>query len=323
MISIHENILLKVISFHKIEIDKHISNVKSKLNSFIANPTRIENKLPVSMSLSNNQKKYLNLLKDKLTDIVTQNYSNINIYKSKFDKLISHRDKKTIEYKQFKNELLNIMGYSDLRSYFYPEFYEKLGIKSCVFCNSQLTISVNSIGGNKSAKFQVDHFLPKSEYPCFSISFFNLYPVCSSCNGKKGVKPVIFKLYSDDYNDLKNSNFSFTIVKKSLVKYRVNGDESLLQIKFLEKNNSNFDTTFDIEGIYNTQKDLAAEIITKSMIYNDSYKEMLKDSFTKLYGKDPIKFKRIIVGNYTEKHDIHKRPMAKFTQDIAKQLKLI
>ena len=32
---------------------------------------------------------------------------------------------------------------------------------------------------------------------------------------------------------------------------------------------------------------------------------------------------RLLVGNYTRSKDIHKRPMTKFTQDIAKQLKLI
>ena len=74
---------------------------------------------------------------------------------------------------------------------------------------------------------------------------------------------------------------------------------------------------------YNTQKDLAAELIIKSKIYNDSYKKMLMNTFNKLYGKNPMMFKRIIVGNYTERNEIHKRPMSKFTQDIARQLKLI
>jgi hypothetical protein len=77
------------------------------------------------------------------------------------------------------------------------------------------------------------------------------------------------------------------------------------------------------EGIYNTQKDLAAEIILKSLIYNKSYQNTLKRSFEKLYGDRPLLFNRLILGNYSEVTDIHKRPMAKFTQDIGKQLKLI
>jgi len=323
MISIHERILLKLIASYKVEIDDQLKQVSLELDDFISNPTRKVKSKPRGMRLSTNQVKYLKLLKKSLSEIVMNNNSSIDSFKAQFDSIIKPSQKTGKSYRQFKDELLKRMGYDDLRSTFYPIFYEKLGPKSCVYCNSQLAVTVNSFGGRKSAKFQVDHFLSKAEYPCFSISFFNLYPVCASCNGKKGKKPVIFKLYSDDYNDLNDTKFSFRIDRRSLVRYRVNGDDSLIKIIYSENALAQFNSTFDIEGIYNTQKDLASEIIIKSMIYNDSYKQMLKHSFSKLYGNDPIKVKRLIVGNYTEKYEIHKRPMSKFTQDIARQLGLI
>jgi len=34
-------------------------------------------------------------------------------------------------------------------------------------------------------------------------------------------------------------------------------------------------------------------------------------------------FERFLIGNYTEPKEIHKRPMAKFQQDIAEQLGLL
>ena len=35
---------------------------------------------------------------------------------------------------------------------------------------------------------QVDHFLPKSKYPLYSVSPFNLVPICEKCNGFKSAK---------------------------------------------------------------------------------------------------------------------------------------
>lgn len=88
------------------------------------------------------------------------------------------------EEKPFRDKLIEKMGYKKRRSDFYPKYFQKLGVKACVYCNSQLTVTVNSYEYKKDGsikqdevkeKFQVDHYLPKSEYPCFSISLFNLF----------------------------------------------------------------------------------------------------------------------------------------------------
>ena len=85
---------------------------------------------------------------------------------------------------------------------------------------------------------------------------------------------------------------------------------------------NNHNDIFCIEGIYNTQKDLAEEILIKSEIYSKAYKRSLINSFgTVIYDEELIN--RLLLGNYDKPEDIHKRPMAKFTQDIAKQLHLI
>jgi hypothetical protein len=177
------------------------------------------------------------------------------------------------------------------------------------------------------AKFQVDHFIDKASYPCFSISFFNLYPVCGSCNNKKGNEHIDFFLYSDETNAISNSNFNFLIDKKSLSEYRTSRNPSVLKISFND-NDIGLNRLFAIEGIYKTQTDLVAEIIDKADIYNDSFKSSLRNSFDNLYlkigiNKNMINFNRIILGNYAEEKDIHNRPMAKFTQDIAKEVGLI
>jgi hypothetical protein len=150
-----------------------------------------------------------------------------------------------------------------------------------------------------------------------------LIPVCGPCNGKKSANAVDFNFYSINQDDLKISPFEFYLDKKSLVKYRINGNVEELEIKFLDSQNRKFNENFDIEGIYNTQKDLAEELVLKSMIYNRKYLKSLQDSFKKMYPNRMPMVERLLIGNYSKSKDIHKRPMSKFTQDIAKQLGLI
>ncbi|HWY35391.1 MAG TPA: hypothetical protein VNX68_12155, partial [Nitrosopumilaceae archaeon] len=296
---------------------------KAEVRSFRNNPTRIVNRVSQALPLNAIQRRYINALLRNFENIVRADTSNLAVYKISFDRIITGTQMKSNANKIFRNELLNRMGYGGLRDNYYPEYFEQIGIKSCVYCNSQLALTVRNVKKEKIAKFQVDHHIPKSEYPCFSISFYNLYPVCGPCNNSKSSNNVNFNLYSDDYSDYRSSKFLFELDKNSLIKYRVNGINAELKIKFNELPGTGFNNTFAIESIYNTQKDIAEELVIKSMIYNKTYTELLKTSLKKLYKNKAPMFERLLAGNYTDEKDIHKRPMAKFTQDIARQLKLI
>ena len=234
--------------------------------------------------------------------------------------------------KSFKDELLECFGYSRLRAEFYPRYFQKIGIKACVYCNSQLTVSVEPKKKQKyqkkipitlKAKFQVDHYYSKATYPYLSISFFNLYPVCASCNNSKRDYQVDFNLYSSNPNHLRRSDFHFKFCKGSVAKYKLSRNIDDIKYIFIEPNTRNhrFNNLFDIQGIYDTQKDIAEELIIKSEIYTKSYKDSLISSFGKILNNSNIN-NRIIVGNYMEPENIHKRPMAKFMQDLAFQLGL-
>ncbi|AUX16954.1 hypothetical protein AQ623_00515 [Flavobacterium columnare] len=114
---------------------------------------------------------------------------------------------------------------------------------------------------------------------------------------------------------LKPSDYKFKLASNSKAKYLVTRDKNTIEVEFEEPNyESNefekFNNVFHIEGIYKTQNDLVEELLIKSQIYNDSYIKSLKIGFQKL-NLNPEIFKRIIVGNYTQDIDIHKRPMVK------------
>lgn len=324
MISINTALIDNLLDTNASEIDLLIKEAKQSVINFRNLPdrrgTRANPRIPIV--LSQVQTNYLNKLIADFENIVKASPKKLKLLKAEFDLIVNGEDLSK-HHKEFKNELLIRMGYAKLRNDYYADYFESTGLKTCVYCNSQLAVSVRSFKGGKSAKFQVDHFLPKSEYPCFSISFFNLIPVCGPCNGKKSASSIDFDVYSDDPIDLIDSPFKFRLDKRSIVSYRVNGVKEKLIVKFDDPLNKGFNKNFDIEGIYSTQKDLAEELVLKSIIYNESYLKSLRNSFKKLYPNKIPMAERLLVGNYTRTKDIHKRPMSKFTQDIARQLKII
>jgi 5-methylcytosine-specific restriction endonuclease McrA len=226
-----------------------------------------------------------------------------------------------------KNSILVALGYKLLRSSFYPNYFKKIGIKSCVYCNSQLSITAVKCKDVYSAKFDVDHYHSKDEFPFLSINLFNLYPACASCNRAKSNNIIEFELYTKDASKTTESNYKFKLSPSSKSKYLTTREAKDIDFTFSEPiynvvGAKKFNEVFHIEGLYETQKDLIEELIIKSQIYNKSYLKTLKSNFTKL-SLHPELFKRTLVGNYTEDKDIHKRPMSKIVMDIAKDLDLI
>lgn len=232
------------------------------------------------------------------------------------------------------NQIIKALGYKVLRESFYPEYFKHIGIKACVYCNSQYTVSVDvkeylqtKVNDHVFAKFQVDHHHNKATYPFLSISLYNLYPACASCNVAKSKTAVDFDLYTDTVCP---SRYSFSFDLNSRAKYLLDKNPEDIKFSFIdpdqskpeEKGKGCFQDTFDIEGIYNTQKDIVEELIIKAEIYNEAYKETLKNNFPELFGSENLS-NRVFFGNYTDPEDIHKRPLAKFMQDIARELKLI
>ncbi|HEK22073.1 MAG TPA: hypothetical protein ENO28_16645 [Bacteroidetes bacterium] len=226
--------------------------------------------------------------------------------------------------------ILWALRYQYLRSSFYPGFFKKLGVNVCVYCHSQSALTVQKeLEDGKlkpQAKFELDHYYPKDDYPFLSICFYNLYPVCKFCNNVKGEFMVDFDLYSE----LPARNYHFDLSPASVAEYLLDRDAEKLLIRFfdpdtlktLPEGKKSFQAIFNIQGIYETQKDVAEELIVKSQIYTPAYKAALIRSFGPILSKNNLT-NRILIGNYTDLADVHKRPMAKFIQDIALQLGLL
>lgn len=280
-----------------------------------------------------NYREYVQKIIDEYELLNCLKPSQIDNKKQEFDRIVPEADLDksfVIEAKshKFYELVVNALRYENLRQsdYIRNSGYMGLSIKTCVYCNAQLAVVVKKTTGQTQAKFQLDHIRPKSKYPFLAISFFNLCPSCGNCNAAKSDNPVEFDLYTDNPCDDLNP-FLFYVTKASIVEYMTSHNEESLKIGFLSTDghrvlSKDHDKNFCITGIYNTQKDIVAELIQKKEIYTESYKQHLANQFKALF-KDKSVINRLIIGNYDSIEDIHKRPMAKFTQDIARQLHLI
>jgi len=227
---------------------------------------------------------------------------------------------------KLKDRILSILDYEGMRSEFFPMFFLETGIKTCVYCNSQFALTVDAFTAKGYsnpkqyiAKFELDHKHSKQLYPFLALSVYNLYPSCKPCNNIKGVKEVDFDLYS---GKIDSSDFNFYIDKVSKVEFLLSNRLDDLKIGLAIPENGAYDSIFQISSIYQTQKDVAEELIMKAKIYNESYKAMLGGALGGIFRENGI-YKRMILGNYADVSDIHKRPLAKFMQDIAKDIGLI
>lgn len=268
---------------------------------------------------------YPNILKANPDDLAK--YAKYS--KKYFQDLFIKKNGRKEEATEFSKGILKAMRYDAVRSLEGLEVFSSLGIKTCVYCNAQTTLVVERHRSKLSAKFELDHFYPKTIYPHLSTAFFNLIPSCSSCNKPKGNKVFkqdeLFYLYKSDSNQLETCEFILDSASQTRYAASKNLKDITVTFKsYLKGKNATklHNDLFCIQGIYDTQKDIVAELFHVHDAYENANKRSMLTDFKKLF-PDELIFKSVMIGTYIGKEDIHKRPMSKFRQDIARQLKLI
>lgn len=282
-------------------------------------------------------RKYLKKIIDEYDEIISADPTKIEKLKIEFnsfdDGLILNQ---FVPYKKirFHEAIVNVMRYDALRNTEFNSFLNVAGIRSCIYCNAQSTLVIDYNYYSKKtqrkvkdskARLELDHFYPKSLYPYLCTSFYNLYPVCGNCNRAKSKSEINFELYTRTAN--KSDVFKFWIDDESVLDYWLSLKNEDLKVFFQTVDGdfeflSEYNKIFGIQGIYDTQKDIAEELVHKAKVYSNAYKENLIDNFRELF-PDKSLINRLIVGTYVNSEEIHKRPMTKYMQDIAKDLGLI
>lgn len=327
----------------KIETIESLDGVKSQLydlrnefyqavnSSTTATPLeRINNAL--TTLTPGTQQDILSYCRDNYNDIIIGTPDVLTSIVSHFDSSRWTDYLTTAANRDFRNTMLDLFGYRDRFRVVKAKgvwFAHKLNIKACPYCNAQFTITVRENGNPKKAKFQFDHFFNKSSYPHLSVSMYNLIPSCAGCNLTKSGKMMSIVDYYHPYESSIMNKMKFVLDNESILRTLLLNEIDRENLKTSCEPVSSIHEQFvkdhcelyDIEGVYANHSDYAEEILMKALMYPPSKKvELMK---IKGLFNDEATFKRYLIGNYPDESDILKRPLAKFTQDIARQLKLI
>lgn len=220
------------------------------------------------------------------------------------------------------NEIMNYLFiqccYKELDKW---EFVDRIKVDTCVYCNRNY---IYYLTRDKKVKPQLDHFYPKSKYPFLGMSYYNLIPSCQTCNGfdcKNERDPldtasILVNPYLIDSDDFQ---FDFTILSADYLK-AINSSAYQVSIK---RHPSEHVAIFKLDGLYARHTDHVAELVLKaSLKYSAKYRAYLKIGYKHMSLSDH-EINRMIIGNYTPKTELHKRPLSKLYLDIANDLGLI
>ena len=160
----------------------------------------------------------------------------------------------------------------------------------CPYCNRQYIFTL----GNHKVRPQFDHYYPKSIYPYLALSIFNLIPSCSICNQAKSSFdthncPILYP-YEEEFGDE--------------VRFRIISDD----IKYIHGMTDDFDLYLQMDGV-DSKKVEKVEQQNKQL-------HLMKLYHTR---EEAI---AIVYMNDVRKENLGKRPLAKLTRDIYRELEI-
>jgi hypothetical protein len=260
-------------------------------------------------------------------------YSNIKEYKeniflnNEYEKWIDAKKKKTKKKTDEEKLLLKyqtIIDVFDYKSFIVNKkavsfkISQLIGINTCVYCNRQYIFTVNDENEGHITRPEFDHYLPKSTYPFFALSLYNLIPSCHICNSNcKGTAELNEEM--NPYSTKNKDYFKFT--------YHIdkNGLPSSVQIKDkLDANVDEFLDTFKIQEIYDCHTELELkELYDFATKYSDSYLQNILNKVGLELRVSQEDAYRILFGTELLEDKDNNRPLSKFKRDILKELRVI
>lgn len=246
-----------------------------------------------------------------------------------------------VQWRELKSSVLlstevinQIFSYNDFRddknisNWSAYDFTSAMKIKSCPYCNRLYTITIKK-PSKTYTRPQLDHFIPRSQEPLLQLSFFNLIPSCSVCNGDlKGTKTIHYLKYLSPYEEnLKHelmkfdywpSDYLSSIGKSDKLNMIIKYNGNLNNMNLRKKVEGNI-KLFELNKVYNNHADIVSEIIRKKYISSDKYLESLQNMFGEL---NLTKSEAYVLafGNYWNESKFIQRPFSKMTKDFHEQL---
>ena len=199
--------------------------------------------------------------------------------------------------------------YDCMKSETRQNLLDALDIVTCPYCNRNYINSAKSRSG-----CHLDHFYDKKTYPILAVSFYNLIPVCSTCNIVKENQLLGYSPHNSKYKSDDLFQFSFTYKPspggvKILLKPKENAQFYKQNIEILE-----------LETLYQIHSDIVKEIIQKAG-YAKQYQNAMYNSLKMNFSYEESM--RHFLGNYYTENMYGRRPLTKLTHDIAKEVHIL
>lgn len=249
-------------------------------------------------------------------------------------------DRATRDNKSIKKHIRNLISYENFRdrqhefeNWHAYTLADALKVNVCPYCNRQYTstVIVNDIAGNREyiIKPAFDHFYCRAIYPVLGLSIYNLIPSCTTCNSTlKGEEDFTLEQYMHPFIEGFDNDGVFTFTPQNAngfinpendnVEIRINSTFAQQAKRERIENNTRF---FAINKIYTEcHIDLLNEIVQKSRENAPEYFDFLIQNFDLA---TPNALYRYLFSNYLYQEDYLKRPLSKFTKDIATGLGII
>lgn len=283
---------------------------------------RFDDQLKVGLNDYNEVKLSLLELKTLLGEIISCKTYNSGIVLRRKIYFISQEISRGIINKVFNYDWFVKLAFSEKWNAY--KLTESLGLKVCCYCNRQYTFTVSK-DKSKLTRPELDHFLPKSKYPMFALSFYNLIPSCTVCNRDlKGQINFNHTEYFSPYEEnVKHSNLYFDYIPLSFDGASGKTDEIEVKLKVAfnideatkRRVNGNLGV-FKYDEILAHHKDVVQDIIRKRYFSEDNYIQILQNTFPQANLTLEEAY-RYAYGNFYDEKDFAKRPLAKLTKDIA------
>lgn len=192
------------------------------------------------------------------------------------------------------------------------DLVENLNIKTCPYCNRQFLYTFK---GRAPERPELDHFFPKSLFPLFCLSFYNLIPSCHSCNHVKSEELIGVNPYQRPFDRRfvitdKNGN---KLTKSKI--YKLTEKEIRIALDGRNPDEERNESVLGLKDVYNKHKDYVKELVDKSMAYDKNAREFLVTSFQGA-GLHPRQVYDFVWGRHLMDAQYEDRPLSKLTKDI-------
>ena len=308
MIKIENSSFRNLAQICKLHVDENLIFIERKMKKSILNsstPYRI--KCFFNRMLNNDSKELIDVLK---CDV--EGFKSLHLKYSR-----NYLTEKSITI------ILNVFSYDNFSTRDKGAFslIKRLNIPVCPYCNKQFISYIE----NPRKRPPLDHFFPRSIYPLFSLSFYNLIPSCTFCNTSfKGphdplINQIIYP-YQEGFGEHAKFRYSALVFNFSDTKIQLNTNDSDINKRIKESMK-----LFHIDKVYESHASVAKEIYSKYQMISNSHVNMLSNLLgsVNLNSSNQEEIYQFYFSNYKNESNFEKRPLAKFTKDLVDDLGIL